>query len=261
MLSSAEILAGASAIAAEAGRLLVAMQAAPRAATRKELHDVVTDADLAAERAVLAGIAHLTPGAAILSEEAGELAGSTAERWIVDPLDGTVNYAAGLPWFSVTLAYQRAGRTWAGVVHAPRMELVATWAEGEGVRVDGAPAAVSRTARLADAVVSVVLTSHFDGRTIARTAEAIRRLGAAARGVRVIVSGGLEMCLVASGRLDAFVSLKADIVSHAAAMPLLRAAGGRITRPGGAEATDADAERIASNGLLHDELLRLLDGV
>jgi myo-inositol-1(or 4)-monophosphatase len=169
-----------------------------------------------------------------------------------------VNYAAGLPWYSVTLAYQRHGATRAGVVHAPAMDLVATWAEGEGAVVAGRPAAVSATRRLADAVVSVVLTSHFDAADVARTAALIGRLGGVARGVRIIVSGGLEMCLVADGQLDAFVSLKADIVSHAAAMPLLRAAGGRITRPDGSEAGDEDAERIASNGLLHDELLEVV---
>ena len=234
------------------------MQRAPREVRRKELRDVVTDADLAAERLVLEGIRRLTPDAAILSEEAGASGGAAAARWIVDPLDGTVNYAAGLPWYSVTLAYQRDGATRAGVVHAPAMDLVATWAEGEGTVVAGRPAAVSSTARLADAVVSVVLTSHFDAAEVARTAALIRLLGEAARGVRIIVSGGLEMCLVADAQLDAFVSLKADIVSHAAAMPLLRAAGGRITRPDGREAGDEDAERIASNGLLHEELLEVV---
>lgn len=241
--------------------MLARMQPGPRATQRKERRDVVTDADLAAEAVVLDGIRRLTPGAAILSEEAGASGGAAAERWIVDPLDGTVNYAAGLPWYAVSLAYQRGGATRAGVVHAPAMDFVATWAEGEGALVNGRRAAVSRTADLGDAVVSVVLTSHFDAPTVARTAALVRRLGETARGVRVIVSGGLEMCLVADGRLDGFVSLRADAVSHAAAMPLLRAAGGRITRPDGAEAGDEDAERVASNGLLHDALIEILHGI
>lgn len=261
MPALSEILRGASAIAAEAAAVLAHMQSDPRATRRKERHDVVTDADLAAEAVVLDGIRRLTPGAAVLSEEAGASGGTTGERWIVDPLDGTVNYAAGLAWFAVSLAYQRDGRTRAGVVHAPAMGMVATWAEGMGARINGRRAAVSRTADLADAVVSVVLTAHFDAPTVARTAALIRRLGEVGRGVRVIVSGGLEMCLVADGRLDGFVSLKADAVSHAAAMPLLRDAGGRITRPDGADAGDEDAERIASNGLLHDALLEIMQRI
>jgi myo-inositol-1(or 4)-monophosphatase len=109
--------------------------------------------------------------------------------------------------------------------------------------------------------VSIVLTSHFVEQDVTRTAEAVRRLGNAARGVRIIVSGGLEMTLVADGQLDAFVSLKADAVSHAAGMALVRAAGGRVTRLDGCDAIDDDLQRIASNGLIHDELLRCLEGL
>ncbi len=258
MLSYAEILRGAVAIAADAAATLTRMRAGPRDVSRKELRDVVTDADLASERLVLDGIRALTPGAAILSEEAGASGDAGQERWIVDPLDGTVNYAAGLPWFSVTMAYQHHGRTVAGVVHAPAVGLVATFLEGKGGFVSGDPAAVSTTKSVADAVISVVLTSHFTPQEVARAANAVRLLGERARGVRIIVSGGLEMCLVASAQLDAFVSLKADIVSHAAAMPLLRAAGGRISRLDGSDANDDDEVRIATNGAIHAELLGIL---
>ena len=229
--------------------------------SRKELRDVVTDADLASERIVLDGIRALTPEAAILSEDAGASGPGEGACWIVDPLDGTVNYAAGLPWFSVTMAYQEDRRTRAGVVHAPLVDIVARYAEGGTATVNGRAARVSARAALADAVVSIVLTSHFTDREVARTAEAVRRLGSAVRGVRIIVSGGLEMTLVADAQLDAFVSLKADAVSHAAAMPLVRAAGGRVTRLDGRDATDDDLEKIASNGAIHDELLALLAGV
>jgi myo-inositol-1(or 4)-monophosphatase len=75
------------------------------------------------------------------------------------------------------------------------------------------------------------------------------------------VSGGFELSLIAEGNLDAFVSLKADIVSHAATMPLVRAAGGRVTRLDGYDAHDEDLQKIASNGLIHDELLECLHGI
>jgi myo-inositol-1(or 4)-monophosphatase len=79
--------------------------------------------------------------------------------------------------------------------------------------------------------------------------------------VRIIVSGGLEMTLVADGQLDAFISLKADVVSHAAAMPLVRAAGGRVTRLDGRDAVDEDGDRVASHGAIHDALLERLRGI
>jgi fructose-1,6-bisphosphatase/inositol monophosphatase family enzyme len=108
-------------------------------------------------------------------------------------------------------------------------------------------------------VISVVLTSHFSEDEVARTAEIIRRLGMQARGVRLIVSGAFELALLASGRTDGFVSIKADIVSHAAGMPLVRAAGGRVSRLDGVDCVDDDLEKIGSNGLIHEELLRCLN--
>jgi myo-inositol-1(or 4)-monophosphatase len=120
---------------------------------------------------------------------------------------------------------------------------------------------VSATTRLADAVVSVVLTSHFSAEEVRRTSEVIRRLGDRARRVRIIVSGALEMSWVAAGCLDAFVSLKADIVSHAAAMPLVRAAGGCVTTLSGEDSTDEALDKIVSNGSIHAELLEALAGV
>jgi myo-inositol-1(or 4)-monophosphatase len=256
-----DILAGAEAIAARAAQTLVAMHDQPHDVARKQLRDVVTEADLASERLVIDGLRALTPGAAILSEEAGASGPDGGTRWIVDPLDGTVNYASRLPWFSVTMAYQEAGRTRVGVLHAPLAGIVARYAEDTIATVNGRDVRVSACTSLGDAVVAIILTSHFDEREVARAAEAIRRLGNVARGVRIIVSGGLELTLVADARLDAFVSLKADIVSHAAAMPLVRAAGGRVTRFDGRDSTDEDLEKIASNGAIHDELLACLAGV
>jgi myo-inositol-1(or 4)-monophosphatase len=253
-----DLLTGAEAIAARAAQTLVAMREQPLEVARKQLRDVVTVADLASERLVIDGLRALTPDSTILSEEAGASGPGRATRWIVDPLDGTVNYASGLPWFSVTMAYQEEACTRVGVLHAPLAQITARYVEGALATINGRDARVSACTSLSDAVVSIILTSHFDDAEVARTAEAVRRLGNRARGVRIIVSGGLELALVADGQLDAFVSFKADIVSHAATMPLVRAAGGRVTRIDGRDATDDDLDRIASNGAIHDELLACL---
>jgi myo-inositol-1(or 4)-monophosphatase len=252
------LLEGADKIAWRAANLLSGMQRQDMAVTRKERLDIVTTADLASEKLVIAGLRALTPDAAILSEEAGASGPIDAACWIVDPLDGTVNYAAGLPWYSVTLAYQERGRTLLGLTHAPSAGLIARYAAGAVATVNGEKAAVSRTGSLADAVVSVVLTSHFSTADSERTVAVIRRLSELTRGVRVVVSGALEMSLVAAGRLDAFVSLKADVVSHAAAMPLVWEAGGRVSTVAGEDASDGDLEKIASNGLIHGALVEAL---
>ena len=249
------LLEQAEAVVRRATDALVAMQRGPLSPRRKELLDIVTEADLAAERMLIEGLGDLTPNAAILSEEAGTSEGCEAQRWIIDPLDGTVNYASGLPWFSVTVAYQERGRTVLGLTHAPSAGLIARYLEGEIATVDDRPARVSQTDSLADAVISVVLTSHFSAEEVRRAAAIVGRLGGLTRGVRVVVSGAFEMSLVAAGRLDAFIGIKADVVSHAVGLPLVRAAGGRVSTLSGSDASDNDFEKVASNGRIHDELL------
>src|SRR5437763_2443473 len=113
------LMRGAEPVVAEAAAMLVAMQRAPRATSRKELRDIVTDADLAAERIVIDGLRALTPGAAILSEERGCSGGASASRWIIDPLDGTVNYAVVLPCCSVSAAYLGGGEALVGLLASP----------------------------------------------------------------------------------------------------------------------------------------------
>jgi fructose-1,6-bisphosphatase/inositol monophosphatase family enzyme len=255
------ILAGAEAVVAEAAAKLVAMQSSPLRTERKDLLDVVTEADLAAEEIVVAGLMKLTPHASILAEERGEVGSQTGDRWIIDPLDGTVNFASGMPWFSVTAAYESRGEILIGIVNAPKANLQGRYVHGQLATVDGQPARVKPTQSLSDAVISVSLTSHFSPELVRRTSAIVERLAGVARGVRVVVSGAYEMSQVAAGRMDGFVSIKADVVSHAAGMALVRAAGGRVSTLGGRDARIDDLERIASNGLIHDELLEHLNAV
>src|SRR5205823_13585911 len=95
------LLARAEAVVGEAAAKLVVMQSTPLRTERKDHLDIVTEADLASEAIIVAGLKALTPDAGILAEESGASPGDNAARWIIDPLDGTINYARGLPWFSV----------------------------------------------------------------------------------------------------------------------------------------------------------------
>ena len=134
------LLRGAEPVLAAAAAKLVALQHGPLRTERKDLLDVVTEADLAAEEIVVAGLTKLTPDAAILAEERGASAGRSGARWIVDPLDGTVNYATGLPWFSVTAAYEVGGEVLVGLTHAPGIPLIARYVRGRLATVDDRPA-------------------------------------------------------------------------------------------------------------------------
>jgi len=250
-----EIFHRAETVLRTAAQRLLEMQGAPLDTARKQGRDVVTAADLAAERILIDGLIAITPGAAILAEESGASGPPDGPRWVIDPLDGTVNYASGLPWYSCTIAYQDDGVTLLGWVWAPAAGLIARYIRGRLAIVNDRAARVSEVASLSDAVVSVVLASNFSSDEVRSATAIVDRLGRATRGVRIVVSGAYEMSLVASGGLAAFVNTRADICSHAAAMPLVRAAGGRVTRLDGTDSSDADACKIASNGRIHAELL------
>ena len=116
-------------------------------------------------------------------------------RWIIDPLDGTVNFAAGLPWFSVTVAYEVDGIIELGLINAPKAGLIARYRRGAVADIDGVPARVKPTASLADAVISVCLTSHFEPELIRRTVAIIERLASVARGVRIVVLSGHDAAI------------------------------------------------------------------
>ncbi|MBA3772402.1 MAG: hypothetical protein H0X13_07950 [Ramlibacter sp.] len=253
------LLEGAQSVVSTAADKLVAMQFAGLRPERKELLDIVTEADLASEKIVIDGLRKLTPDASILAEESGATGSQSGPRWIIDPLDGTINYASGLPFYSVTVAYEAGGAVRVGLINAPAMGILASYVDGAPATVNAVPARVRDVRSLSDAVVSVCLTSNFSRDEVARTAAIIERLGSVARGVRLVVSSALEMCLVASGRMDGFVSIKADVVSYAAGLPLIRAAGGQVTNLRGADASVDDLEKISSNGWMHEELLRHLN--
>lgn len=238
-----------------AAALLQKMQRAPLTSTRKEFNDIVTVADLAAEALLVEQLLHLDPSASVLAEEGFSTADDRRPRWIIDPLDGTVNYARGLPWYGVSVAYEDTHGVALGLLNAPTAGLKTCYVRGSLATVNGVSARVTETGSLEDAVVSICLTSHFSDADVRRTMSVIEGLALTTRGVRVIVSGALETALVAAGRLDAFISLKSDIVSHAATLPLVRAAGGSVTKVDGSDASLDDVEKIASNGRIHGALL------
>src|SRR5256885_5224742 len=144
-LDAMALLRGAESVVAEAAAKLAGMHGTQLRTERKDLLDVVTEADLAAEEIVVAGQMKLTPHASILAEERGEVAGGMTDRWIIDPLDGTVNFASGLPWFSVTAAYESNGEILVGLVNAPKANLQSRYVRGQLATVDGQPARVKPT--------------------------------------------------------------------------------------------------------------------
>lgn len=161
-----------------------------------------TAADHAAERAIIERLQAHDPAVPVLSEESARRELAKAERlWVVDPIDGTLNFSRGLPFYCVLIAYVEQGRTRAAAVHAPRTAETFTAAEGVGATHNGVPIHASRVSRLAEAFAVASLrfgaTRNKEDRFVILNSTCAR--------LRVIGSAGLEICYLAMGRFDLFV--------------------------------------------------------
>jgi myo-inositol-1(or 4)-monophosphatase len=199
-----ELRALAEAVAREAGALLREAFAGPalRVAAKSSPTDPVSEADRAAERLIRDRLAAARPGDAVLGEEGGDTAGHTGVRWIVDPLDGTVNFLFGIPHWGVSVACEDAEGPLAGVVYDPmRDELWAAERDGRA-ELNGVPVQASLRQDLPTALVATGFGYHADGRRA--QAALVARVLPAVRDIRRLGSAALDLAWTAAGRYDAF---------------------------------------------------------
>jgi histidinol-phosphatase len=206
----------------------------------------VTDADRAVERAVRELVAAERPGEGVLGEEEGDQGGDGRARWIVDPIDGTRNFSRGVPMWGTLIALEREGELCAGVATAPALARRWWATRGGGAWCDGVQLRVSAVERLADAAVST---------SLARDLAALEPQVWHARGFGEF----WQHLLVAEGALDAGVDAELGVWDYAALVPIVEAAGGRISALDGGPPR-AGAQVVSSNGLLHEAVIAALRG-
>jgi myo-inositol-1(or 4)-monophosphatase len=218
--------------------------------------DLVSDADLAAESAIRSILAERRPGDSILAEEGGESDGGEI-RWVVDPLDGTINYLFGIPAYAVSVACEDAAGTVAGVVLDPsRDERFEATRSGAATLNDEAFSAPSRADGLAVAMVATGF--GYDAKVRARQAEVVMRVLPRVRDIRRVGAAALDLCWCACGRFDAYYERGLN--------PWDVAAGGLIARRAGLEVRDLPATAdepagtVAAPASLIDELVALIVG-
>jgi myo-inositol-1(or 4)-monophosphatase len=224
--------------------------------TKSSDTDLVTEVDRRSEAAIRDVVAAHYPDHAVLGEEEGQHADAPC-RWIVDPLDGTVNYAHGFPFYCVSIALEVEGEVVVGVVldtaHGERFTAVA----GGGAFVDGRRLHVSATT---DPRAAMLATGFaYSGEVIATNAAVFSRMLPLTRAIRRPGAAALDLAYVAAGRLDGFWEFALNPWDVAAAMLLIREAGGTVTGPDGSPYHWQHPALVASNGALHGRLLALLD--
>lgn len=199
--------------------------------TKSSETDVVTEGDRAAERLVRARLAELRPGEPVLGEEEGGGSAGGGLCWVVDPIDGTVNYLYGYPWYAVSLAAQVDGVSVAGAVVEPVSGRRWTAVRGGGAALDGDPIRVSGTTRLELALVSTGFGYRVERRR--RQAAGVAQLVTKVRDIRRCGSAALDLCAVAAGWLDGYFEHGLSRWDWAAGALIAAEAGAVVRVPGG----------------------------
>jgi myo-inositol-1(or 4)-monophosphatase len=253
-------LATAAEIVLRAGAIQLSRQESGFRIDKKGTIDLVTEVDIECERMCRTVIAERFPTHDVLAEELSEgprERARSSHRWVFDPVDGTTNYAHGLPIFCSSLALEIEGRPEAAAIYDPTRRELFTAERGEGAYLNGVRLSVSTTTHLIDGL----LVTGFPYDVHRQTADLVGLFGAflgQARAVRRLGSAALDLCYVAAGRFDSFWEQHLKPWDVAAGALVVTEAGGRITGMDGSPFDPVAAHLVASNGHLHEAVLDVI---
>ncbi len=240
--------------ALEAGALLKNLLGRVNQVAHKGEIDLVTEADLQSEKLILELMGRRFPMDTFITEETGQHGAASERVWLIDPLDGTINFAHELPFFAVSIALQVQGETLLGVVHNPCTQELFEAAKGSGAFLNHRPIAVSKTSHLLDSLVATGFpyTMHqHPGDVMQRLHSMIVR----GQGIRRLGSAAMDLCYVAAGRFAGYWEEDLKPWDTAAGALLVEEAGGRVTDFEGNPFTPYLKTVVASNSLIHEDML------
>lgn len=218
---------------------------------------IVTEADKAAEKFILKRISRKYPESSIITEESGEYRRGDSLCWVIDPLDGTSNYAHGFPWFCVSIGLYEEGAPRAGVIYHPVLKEMFYAEKGRGAFLNGKRVRVSKTSRLDESLLATGFY-YSKGKELRKDVEAFGRMNEAALGVRRPGSAALDLAFVACGRFDGFWERGLSPWDVAAGFLMVTEAGGEVSDYRGNETSMFGREVVASNGRLHSPMVKVL---
>jgi len=250
---SLDLISPMQAMAREAGSLLMEYFRQHVKIEYKGDVDLVTVADRKSEAMILERIRHQFPTHDVMGEEGTRIETGSEYKWYVDPLDGTTNFAHGYPVFCVSLAVERLGQRIAGVIYDPTRDEMFAAELGSGTRLNGEAIHVSATANLGECLIGTGFPSHKRHKN--PNIHFYHQLTLRSHGVRRAGSAALDLANVASGRYDGFWEFNLNPWDTLAGVLLVLEAGGIVTRFDGSPWRLDSSETLASNGLLHQELI------
>jgi myo-inositol-1(or 4)-monophosphatase len=240
-------------LAREAGVLLMSFFGHVSIEYKGEV-DLVTKADRASEKMIVERIRKQWPEHDLIGEEGSRRETGSDFRWYVDPLDGTTNFAHGYPIFCVSMALEYKGERIAGVIFDPNRNEMFAAEKGSGAQLNGHPAHVSSTPQLKESLVATGFPSHKRHKN--PNINFYHQITLRSHGVRRAGSAALDLCYTACGRFDAYWEFNLNPWDTAAGVLLVEEAGGKVTNFSGGPFEIASREVLASNTVLHEEVLR-----
>ncbi len=219
--------------------------------------DLVTEADFASEKAILKSLRARYPDHEVMTEERDIIKGNPGMVWIIDPLDGTTNFAHRVPMFCVSVAFAFEGTVQIAAIYDPVRQELFTASKGMGATRNGVATCVSKTDKMIDSLLTTGFSYNI--KTIERNNLAeFGNFAMRAQGMRRSGSAALDLAYVACGRFDGFWEFDLNPWDMAAGALIVEEAGGRVTRPDGSPFDHMKKEIVASNGVIHDEMLEIL---
>jgi myo-inositol-1(or 4)-monophosphatase len=257
----AAVLAVAAKAALAAGDIIRERYGRSHQIAHKGAIDLVTEADLAAEKKIIEILRAELPGTGFLAEESSSsyLEAPTAPTWVIDPLDGTTNFAHGFPWFCTSIAFLLEGRSEAGVIYCPMLDELFCACRGAGAWLNGRRLQVSSVALLDQSLLATGFPYDIQ-RHHEKVIAALQAMLVRAQGVRRAGAAALDLAYVACGRLDGFWEIQLKPWDSAAGLLLIEEAGGQVTDFRGGPYSPFLPEILATNGLIHPELNTILAG-
>lgn len=253
MTTGPEFVRSASEIAREAGALLMTYFERRIGFEYKGDVDLVTEADRAAEKMIVERLQGTWPDHDIVGEEGTRTEKSSDFRWFVDPLDGTTNFAHGYPVFCVSMGLEHKGNLIAGVLYDPTRDELFTAEKGHGAQLNGKRISVSTTKTLSESILATGFPSHKRHKN--PNIHFYHQITLRSHGIRRAGSAALDLANVAAGRYDGFWEFNLNPWDTSAGVLIVLEAGGTVTRFDGSPWRIASDETLASNTILHQELM------
>lgn len=261
MPSEAQIkafLAAAVGVARHAGALQKERLWGEHSISFKGEVDLVTEVDRRCEELIVGALRDAFPDHSFLAEENVYESGSAPYKWIIDPLDGTTNYAHGFPWFCVSIALELEEEVLLGVIYHCMMDELFTAVRGAGAHLNGNPIHVSNRSPLRRSLLATGFP-YDRTRDNENNFENFVNFQLASRAVRRAGAAALDLAYVAAGRLDGYWECKLKPWDVAAGSLLISEAGGTLTNQAGLPFSVYDHRIVASNGVIHQEMLEVLN--